>query len=537
LLLAAALVVAAILASKGITDETVVSLQGDMPRYLMNGVFIMDFLLDPSFSVDGILTWAQHYFARYPALSIGHHPPLLPMGLVPFFAAFGVSVFAARLAMTACFVVSVWLLYTLGRRLYDARVGAWAALLLATHPLTVTYGQVVMSEMPALMLVLGAFNALFRFRAAGRLGDYLLFVALVGASLAAKQLAAFLIPAYLILLFTGGGWRHFTSRVILVLTIIGMALSIPLVVVTLAMSPYNVAVVVDVIKRGLGLGRWTLITTPILNEHLFPSVGLAAGVGLIVSIVRRDRGVALTLCWIGSVFAGVVLVTGPYDVARFGIYAVPAYCLAAAALAKTVPAGVARTLATIGLTVAVSAQAVLAARVAPAGASGYEEAARFVLAEGPAPTVLYSGSVDTGYFVFFVRKHDPAQRLVVLRSDKQLTTSMMNNLSRVQRIQSRAEIYTMLRRYGTRFVVLEDRPTGSEALDWLREEVRGILFAERARYPIRTTDRRLRGVDVVVYEYLAATPGDPAAEIDMSLPLIGRDIRVRLSDLVDVDAR
>jgi hypothetical protein len=30
------------------------------------------------------------------------------------------------------------------------------------------------------------------------------------------------------------------------------------------------------------------------------------------------------------------------------------------------------------------------------------------------PVVLYDGSVDTGYFVFFVRKHDPRGRLVRL---------------------------------------------------------------------------------------------------------------------------
>jgi hypothetical protein len=58
----------------------------------------------------------------------------------------------------------------------------------------------------------------------------------------------------------------------------------------------------------------------------------------------------------------------------------------------------------------------------------YEEAARFVLAETrvrPAPTVLYIASLDTGVFMFFVRKHDPARQLVVLRADKLLTTSLM----------------------------------------------------------------------------------------------------------------
>ena len=40
-------VVICILAGRGITDEGMVSLQGDMPRYLMNGVFLQDLVRDP----------------------------------------------------------------------------------------------------------------------------------------------------------------------------------------------------------------------------------------------------------------------------------------------------------------------------------------------------------------------------------------------------------------------------------------------------------------------------------------------------------
>jgi len=31
---------------KGVTDESVVSLEGDMPKYLMNGVFAYDYTRD-----------------------------------------------------------------------------------------------------------------------------------------------------------------------------------------------------------------------------------------------------------------------------------------------------------------------------------------------------------------------------------------------------------------------------------------------------------------------------------------------------------
>ena len=209
---AAALLVALFVGSRGITDEGAVSVQGDMPRYLMDGVFLYDFLgSGVGWTFGSAMTYAQHYFAQYPALSIGHHPPLLPISLVPFYAIFGVSVFAARLAILAFFVLSVVLLYTLVDRVYDEEVAGWACLLFASSPMIARFAQRVLSEMPTIALVLGALNALVRFRDSGRLRDYLLFVVLAVASLASRQLAVFMWPAYIALLVTQGGWSRLAA--------------------------------------------------------------------------------------------------------------------------------------------------------------------------------------------------------------------------------------------------------------------------------------------------------------------------------------
>lgn len=184
----------------------------------------------------------------------------------------------------------------------------------------------------------------------------------------------------------------------------------------------------------------------------------------------------------------------------------------------------------VALVASVGWQSVSALAVRPVGAHGYEEAAAYVLEHGQAPTVLYSGVVDTGYFVFFVRKHDPAQRVVVLRSDKIFSTSSMGHLSVEDRITDRRQIYDALHEFGTRYVVIEDVASGARVIDWLREEVRTSRFAERQRIPIDTRDRRLRGADLVVYEYLEATAPAPDAEIDVKLPIVGREIRLPLSD-------
>src|SRR5262249_19541118 len=151
-----------------------------------------------------------------------------------------------------------------------------------------------------------------------------------------------------------------------------------------------------------------------------------------------------------SVLAGALLITGPVEPVRYSILAVPAYCVCAASLARAARSPGARSLLAVGLAVVVIWQLWSGRVTRPRSEGGYEEAARFVGAEPDgqsAPTVLYSASVDTGMFVFFVRKHDPERRLVVLRADKLLTTSLMGQLSVEDRIRSAQDIYPLLDRY------------------------------------------------------------------------------------------
>lgn len=505
-----------------------------MPRYLMNGVFLYDFL-GSGFgrTAGGPFLFAQHYYAQYPALSIGHHPPLLPVSLIPFYALFGISIFAARLAILSFFSLSVVLLYRLGARLYDGEVAGWACLLFASNPLIGWFGQRVLSETPTIALVLGTMNMLVRFCDSGRLRHYILFVVLAVASLASRQLTIFMWPAYVVLLVTRGGWR-LVKRDVVTVTLAGAGLLVPIAVATVVLSPFNVAVVRNVFTAGGSLFSRLGVIDPIARAQLLPSLGLVMAVGVAAALVRRDRRILPGVYWIASVLAGVTLITGPVEPDRYSIIAVPAYCLCAASLACATPSAAWRRVASLALVAAVGWQLWSSRDTRLPRLGAYEEAARFVLDQArtqPSPTVLYSASADTGIFVFFVRKHDPARQLVVLRSDKLFTTSLMGQLSVEDRISAPQEIYAALDRYGTRFIVIEDTPTGSRVLDWLRDELKGDRFIERRRIAADPTGYAASDLSLVVYEYKSARPPDRDAEIDLKLPLIGREIRVPLSAL------
>jgi hypothetical protein len=299
-------------------------------------------------------------------------------------------------------------------------------------------------------------------------------------------------------------------------------------------SPSNASGVMAITRLGPRSSFPQLVEAALAPQLAWPILLVAAG-GALYCILRRDRGAVLFVLWIVAVVPALYFFRGSTAGPRYTMHWIPAAAaLAGIMMARVRPRAV---VAAVGALLAAGIYMQVTDRQTVeqylAGAGGYEEAARFILSSEPGPTVLFSGDVDTGYFSFFVRKHDTARRLVVLRADKLLTTSLMARVSVEDRISKREEIYTILHTFGTRYVVIEDRPSQSRVLEWLREELLSPRFVERARIPIRTSDSRLQGVHLVVFELLDFSPPDPQAVLSLRLPIIRQSLEVPLRDLME----
>ncbi len=525
--------VAVVIGAVGLTDEGYASMDGDMARYLMDGVFFRDFLFDRPFGgLAEAFEYIRLYYSRYPALSLGHHPVLLPLLEAPLFALFGISVSTARLIPLASLLVATVFLQLLVNRRYGRLAALAAGLLFATSPMIVRSSRTVMAEMPALALIMAAVYFLWRFCETERRS------ALVGAtvtfalSIYARPMAVLVAPALAVMVLAMLPLRRIFRRDVLVALAAVALLSAPALAVPLALSTSNASGVITAAHLESRSDTATLLQWA-LQPQLAWLVLAAAGAAVLIALLRRDSFALFLIVWVAGVAPALFFFGGSvYEGPRYTLYWVPAICaLAGSALAgwrtRLVPTAIAALLA-VGLFVQINRSMDHADY-----AGGYEEAAQFVLASNPGATVMFSGDVDTGYFTFFTRKHDAARRLVVLRADKILTTSKMGRSSVEDRIERPEQIYDVLHRYGTRYVVIEDLPSQSRVLEWLRQELKSPRFVERRRIPLRVTDVRLRGSSLAVYELLDASGPEAGATLAMRLPVVGQSLDIPLQDLID----
>lgn len=138
-------------------------------------------------------TWARHldwgYFSK---------PPLIGWLIALSTRVFGDGLIAIKLPSLVLYPATAWLIYLLGRRLYDARVGFRAAIAFSLMPLVSALGLFVSTDAPLLFFWTAAVLFLLRGLDNDRWGDWLLLGCMVGLGCMAKYtMAAFGLSGFL----------------------------------------------------------------------------------------------------------------------------------------------------------------------------------------------------------------------------------------------------------------------------------------------------------------------------------------------------
>jgi hypothetical protein len=517
-----------VLSTRGLGDENVLYFGGDMPRYLMNGVYFYDFLHD--LPIDSPLQHAYEYFARYPALSLGHHPLLISLAQVPFYFISGISIFAARIPVILFMLLAAISWFLLTRTIYGQSVAFLSSLLLATNPYLVYFSRIVMSEIPALALIVLSAYTVFKYCDTHRYGYLFAFVVSFSLSLYARHFSIFMIPVYLSYFLIRRKHRYLVEPRMLLSYIVISILIMPLVIMTLEIDKAAVSGIAEGSHPSMFSSKYLIYyLTALWKTHITPPLLILSIIALALSIYRKEEMGLLLFLWILCCYLLIAFLG--YTGERYTIYWIPPFCLLAASLFSSFSNRYSRAIVALILSVLILYQFLSSLKSEPEYVKGYEEAAKYVVENASGHSVLYSNYKDTGYFTYFVRKHDTQRKMIVLRADKILATSFVRQIIE-ERISTASELYDHMENFGIRYIVINDFKTQSRSLELLRQEVQRDRFRLHKTVTVESNTSSVNNDVLQIYEYKDYSPPKPGVVLDMNIPLMNNRIQVPLENLL-----
>jgi len=512
----------------------------DADRLLLDGVFLLDLIKDLGF-IDPY-NYTVNYYAQYPGLSVGYKPIFLPTIEALSNAVFGNSMQSGRIALFLFALVGFGSWYKLIESYFDTSTAFWSSVLLITTPIIAKWGWYTMTELPTLSMALLT-GALFTKYVNTDKPGYLIATGIaLGLACWTKQVAIF-VAVWLLLhaLFIGKLHIYLMRREAWLTIIISLIILIPLAIITLWLGELNMA---QSVGKAMRLQKdvslldafvayvWKPFPTLISSGATVPVLILSM-LGLLMAAIKRDGRIifALTLMLSTYILFGLYLgIARPRD----WIYWIPAFTFFAVVpfhyLRPLLGTSAHRWLSlTVLLGISIY-QITLVYSMPQNYATGFQQAAKYVLQNTQSQTVFYDG-YNNGYFTYFMRINDPDRSMYVLRGDKLLSSSGMyagkgRQIDLKIRVQKKQEIRELFQRYGVQYVVVESKNyIGLEIHEVLRNYLRGDEFRLATAIPIRTNRSGLKSREILVYEFLR--PKEPESGVlEIDVPIVGKTIRV-----------
>lgn len=538
LLLASLIALAALILLRGLGNDSLGFPDAD--RILMDSVFLRDLLVD--LPLADPIGYTKDYFVQYPALSIGYRPPFFPFVAALLQLLVGPEMWATRLALFGFVLVGVASSYFWIRRHYGPWPAWGATALWLTTPYLAQWGWYTMAELTVLSMALLAANLFDKYLAEGK--PALLYWSVLAVALAAwtKQTALFLLPWFAAMALAEGRFLAILRRREAWIAAFGLGVLLaPLVAMTLMLGDLNLEQSVGGTNRWT-LANWTVRLKTILH-HLTPPLLALSVVGAIWAGLKRDRHglpFALLIVVVYGVFS---YISGKND--RYPIFWVPAFALFAVLpfhfLSQRLPAKATVPALALGVGVLAAYQGSLAFTKTPSYATGYKEAAAYVLDSSETP-IVFVDAYNNGYFTYFTRALDQGRSMVVLRGDKLLSSSAINMATKVEvHAEGRQEIEEIFRSLGVSLIVVEERNyTGLDVHDELRRFLKTDSFELVQAIPIHSNRTvsvladfpPLGGQDLLVYRYKDAKTLTSGV-VSLRLPVVGQTLSVDMETMME----
>lgn len=495
----------------------------DAATFALNGEFVRDYITRGF--PNSLMTFANAWFLRYPALTISLYPPIFPMAEAVVFALFGFSHPAAQATVAAFTALAAYGAYLTARTVVSPLAAAGFALVLFATPGVLLWSRQVMMEIPSLAFLLIGAVTLLRYQALGGTWRLQLAVLMVLAGVYTKQTAIFAAPAFIAALLLEEGPGLLRRRAVWLAMLVGGVGLLPLVAFTLKFASQTIDIAM---RQGSALAidgpsHTSVVALTVYARALPNIVGwlpLLCALSYLAFVTVRGwrslaekRLVVLMLSWFAADYVFISFI-GHFE-ERYGMaLTVPPAALSILLVTRLVQERLSSAIALAGG----AALFVFSLATNPVHwVKGYGAVASSILSHTAQDDVVLFDGNDSKSLVFSLRSRSPTPKIYVLRAEKLLVDySIVREWGIKDRNLSTGDIEAVIDRFGVSLVVLQpdfwtDQPSMARLQSFIssdrfepiaefeimaqEQNKRTTIKIFRNKYPRRATDEIIRQLE------------------------------------------
>lgn len=395
----------------------------DETRHVMTGVYFRDLIHD--LPVRDLRNYTIRYYLQYPALGLFVWPPFFYFIEGVVMAIAGPSMITAKSVVLFFALGGLTYFFLLVRRSHNIEKAIVATFILGLLPLVFELSHFVMLEIPTLALTLAAIYHFVRYADLGLTRDLFLSGLLAAAAALTRFDAVFLLPLFVFLIFAQRQSNLLSRGKVWVTAAVAILIVAPIY----ALSAYAIGWVdLKFVVQPVSADTPSIFSF----NHLvyYPSrlpkqigwlVLVPALFGIIMSLRKAERRASLLYF---AIIVATYLTFAPIAELeiRHTIYWLPAFAFFAAqglyALAQVLRVNLLYPVLSVALLISLGWIDI--AKPLPY-LKGYDEAARYVVANAKSPYCLFVGHLS-GDFIYQTRILDTQRTFWILRADKLLFT-------------------------------------------------------------------------------------------------------------------
>ena len=510
----------------------------DETRHVMTGVFFRDFLRE--LPLRHLVEYTTRYYLQYPALSLFLWPPFFYFleGLV--MSVFGTSMLVAKGLILFFAVLACSYVFRLVNWTHDAATAATATLIFGFTPLVFAFSEKVMLEIPALALALMALYHFLRYLDRDLRRDLVIATLASVLTCLTRYDGSFLAILMGIVVIARKRLDVLRRREVILCIALAAIVVLPIYGLSARfIGGYRLAILQS-FRSNPGkpsiLGYLTFYPTHLPIQLGWPAFVLAI-IGL-ASSLRRKRWAGTGAYWAlaTATYSSFTLfaIYGGEVQSRHSIFWVPAFAFFAAEGIRISSAWVKSKWfqATLASTVIVVMAAASLAKPQPF-LRGYEEAARYVVANSKHSQFCFFDGDVNGDFTYEIRRNDPDRRLWVARGDKLLYGTVMDaRVAYTEFAATDADILAVLSSYNPEYIVVESPP--QRYITPMSDRLRRLLdnnpdrFKLERVFPVNSPLPEFRRVQLKVYKKNVGSER-PANRIKLTMLGMGRSFETEVS--------